>query len=323
LHSADIAGIDLGWRRAYGVTDSTAHRAMLTRLLTSGLALVAIGTPLAAQRASAHAALLAADSALAATVGRDGLGAALPPAMTDDAHLLEAGQPLLGGRAAIARFLAADAATGAIRFSWRAIRADLSADGRVGYTMGYGPMRVRGDSTVPGGYAIAWRRGADGRWQVRAFLRAPVRVALDSAPAGFGTPAAAHVEIAGATAARTRDEVMAADVAFAGTAVQRGAGEAFGAWAAPDAAMLSGTFGPEAIRAAFAGGPPTSYRWAPVDGEGAASGELGWTVGTARVEATVDGKPRVNHTKYLTVWKRQPDGSWRWVFDGGNGSPAP
>ena len=27
--------------------------------------------------------------------------------------------------------------------------------------------------------------------------------------------------------------------------------------------------------------------------------------------------------KYLTIWKRQPNGSWRFVVDGGNLSPTP
>ena len=31
----------------------------------------------------------------------------------------------------------------------------------------------------------------------------------------------------------------------------------------------------------------------------------------------------VNHGKYCSVWKKQPDGSWKWVVDIGNSSPGP
>jgi ketosteroid isomerase-like protein len=51
----------------------------------------------------------------------------------------------------------------------------------------------------------------------------------------------------------------------------------------------------------------------------AATGDLGYTVGIA-VRRGADG--RVGYTKYLTVWRRQPDGEWRWVVDGGSPRPV-
>jgi ketosteroid isomerase-like protein len=51
----------------------------------------------------------------------------------------------------------------------------------------------------------------------------------------------------------------------------------------------------------------------------AASGDLGFTVGVA----TIHGGAQTRWSKYLTVWKRQRDGSWRFVSDGGNPAPAP
>ena len=61
--------------------------------------------------------------------------------------------------------------------------------------------------------------------------------------------------------------------------------------------------------------------WAPLLGRAAASGDLGYTVGTA--ELRVAGKPETSFLKYLTIWVRQPDGSWRFVLDGGNARPGP
>jgi ketosteroid isomerase-like protein len=50
---------------------------------------------------------------------------------------------------------------------------------------------------------------------------------------------------------------------------------------------------------------------------------LGFTVG----EYTLTGRGPTGAAvqrfgKYLTVWKRQPNGSWKFAVDGGNGSPA-
>jgi ketosteroid isomerase-like protein len=62
--------------------------------------------------------------------------------------------------------------------------------------------------------------------------------------------------------------------------------------------------------------------WHPVAGEVARSGDLGFTVGNAVFTGrSLDGSPQVRYSKYLTVWKRQRDGSWRYVVDGGNARP--
>ncbi|MCW5761309.1 MAG: hypothetical protein KIS90_16185, partial [Phenylobacterium sp.] len=50
--------------------------------------------------------------------------------------------------------------------------------------------------------------------------------------------------------------------------------------------------------------------WWPLWAGIARSGDLGFTTGPY----TFDGKPRAY---YFTVWARQPDGQWRWLYDGG------
>ncbi len=98
---------------------------------------------------------------------------------------------------------------------------------------------------------------------------------------------------------------------------------------APDGIMMpSGgdmVVGQEAVRAfvtkAFAA-PGFSMRWEPMDA--AASGDLGYTYGVSKVVRTgADGKPAVAYGKYVTIWRRQRDHSWRIVMDIGNASPAP
>ena len=64
-------------------------------------------------------------------------------------------------------------------------------------------------------------------------------------------------------------------------------------------------FGREEIHRLFDGSPP--LQWRPVVED--ASEDLGYTIG-----AWALGDSRGN---YLTIWRLQPDRSWRFVLDGG------
>jgi hypothetical protein len=57
------------------------------------------------------------------------------------------------------------------------------------------------------------------------------------------------------------------------------------------------------------------WRWHPVRSFVAQSADLGATVGEA--EISLPNAP-VFYSKYLTVWQKQPDGSIKFVVDGGN-----
>jgi ketosteroid isomerase-like protein len=60
-------------------------------------------------------------------------------------------------------------------------------------------------------------------------------------------------------------------------------------------------------------------QWVPVVAE--ASGNLGYTFG--KWELRIQGKDTVEYGTYVTVWKKFPDGKWRFVLDGGNDTPKP
>ena len=76
--------------------------------------------------------------------------------------------------------------------------------------------------------------------------------------------------------------------------------------------------GRDAIGATFADFPADAVlEWTPVAAGMAGSGDLGCTVGQAAVTA------RHWYSKYLTVWRRQRGGAWKFVADGGNSRPAP
>lgn len=62
--------------------------------------------------------------------------------------------------------------------------------------------------------------------------------------------------------------------------------------------------------------PGFSLRWEPIFADVAKSGELGYTYGTYTSRHTdQDGKKVTSTGKYVTIWKKQSDGTWKAVLD--------
>jgi ketosteroid isomerase-like protein len=68
--------------------------------------------------------------------------------------------------------------------------------------------------------------------------------------------------------------------------------------------------------------PDSSMRWEPIDGF--VSGDVGYTYGLSKsVRLGADEKPVASWGKYLAVWRRQPDRSWKVAVHMSNASPPP
>ena len=68
----------------------------------------------------------------------------------------------------------------------------------------------------------------------------------------------------------------------------------------------------------------TSLTWTPVKADMAASGDLGYTYGNYVFKSkNKEGKVVSSYGKYMSVWKKQKDGSWKVAVDMGNSSPTP
>lgn len=129
--------------------------------------------------------------------------------------------------------------------------------------------------------------------------------------------------------AKDRDALMEADRAFARASQDRRLEawlDAFsdsGILMRPNAAVTPGkAFLRERMAAAFAD-TSFSLNWEPIRADVARSGELGYTVGlyqSRQVDSA--GRPRIGTGKYVTIWRRQPDGSWKVVLDIGNPDAA-
>ena len=64
--------------------------------------------------------------------------------------------------------------------------------------------------------------------------------------------------------------------------------------------------------------------WKPLRAEASQSGELGYSFGYAIYKGKdTKGKDTTTYTNYCTIWKKQKDGSWKFVYDAGNNIPAP
>ncbi len=58
--------------------------------------------------------------------------------------------------------------------------------------------------------------------------------------------------------------------------------------------------------------------WSPYKAEASRSGELGYTLGNWKFVT----KDTTLYGNYYTIWKKQNDGTWKFVVDGGNNTPA-
>ena len=115
--------------------------------------------------------------------------------------------------------------------------------------------------------------------------------------------------------------VIAAERAFSARAAEVGVAQSFLENMTDDAIV----FAPDPVKAKtiYGGRPPQKtpkeggalLAWWPNYAGIARSGDLGFTTGPAES----NGK-RVVH--YFTVWQKQPDGGWKWVYDGGADSDA-
>ncbi len=70
--------------------------------------------------------------------------------------------------------------------------------------------------------------------------------------------------------------------------------------------------------------PGFSIGWVPEGAVVAQSGDLGYTFGSNEIGANDAKGARVTTKgKYVTIWRKQADGSWRAVVDIGNGDAPP
>jgi ketosteroid isomerase-like protein len=261
-------------------------------------------------------------------MGASGAAEGLLAALAEDAVVLADGREPLRGRAA-ARGHLEGALEARARVRLTTARADVSAAGDLGYTIGWSaaepPPRGRegAGGSGDGHYIAVWRKRA-GRWSLAVWLGNASKSPAP-APAPIDAPSYPSPAVRlGREAARR--EILDADSAFARRSVERGAGDAFAAYAHDDVALLGGglALGREAVAARYAKfAGRSTLSWAPVEADAAESGDLGYSIGHSVAKRRGEGGAvETYYGKYLSVW-RKADAGWRFVTDGGNERPAP
>jgi len=107
----------------------------------------------------------------------------------------------------------------------------------------------------------------------------------------------------------------------------KGGGAAFAKWFADDGVTLSNGKAPVVGQAAIAVDANWSsadylLTWKPEGGRMSPAGDMGFTWGHYEGHfKEKDGSPGVVSGRYMTVWKKQADGSWKVALDASNNEP--
>lgn len=122
--------------------------------------------------------------------------------------------------------------------------------------------------------------------------------------------------------AKTKEAITKAEKDFETMAAEKGIAEAFGFFADTGAVIKRGNDslirGKEAIRNFYAAAyfKTASVKWSPDFVEASEDGSMGYTFGQY-VWQSKDSTGKINeaHGVFHTVWKKQEDGSWKYVWD--------
>ena len=245
-----------------------------------------------------------------------------------DVVYLRAGAPAVYGLDGVRVLLAATlpAANGA---AWLPLGGGVSNDLLAAYTYGV-TARHSDAANKPESaeaavrferYIAYWVRSRNQPWRIAAYAEIGGPSAGDATvdttqtnPPPLKLPAPRAV---------TAAAVRAADSLFSDVAYRLGLAVAFSGAVAPTGAVFGSpqlVVGPDAVKAYYgaqSGG--TSLAWHPVYASAAGSGDLGFTIGDYLLTARGPSGAAVQRVgKYLTVWKRQKDGAWKFTIDGGN-----
>ena len=124
------------------------------------------------------------------------------------------------------------------------------------------------------------------------------------------------------------DTLFLVDNQFSDLSVSKGTAEAFLTYAADDVILMRQDLLPitgiTELKKHYENGvrKNTTLKWVPVKAEVAESGDLGYTFGKWEfIVKQQGGRDTSYYGVYVTVWKKQSDGSWKFVLDEGNSTP--
>jgi len=125
---------------------------------------------------------------------------------------------------------------------------------------------------------------------------------------------------------KEKNNLTQTDKDFAEYARKNGIGKAFEYFAADSAVIFQDYSNPIKgkgnIASLFSLSEGNALGWKPYFTEISTSGDLGYTLGNYTATHTDDsGHVKISKGFYITIWKKQADGQWKYVFDSGIKGP--
>jgi ketosteroid isomerase-like protein len=124
------------------------------------------------------------------------------------------------------------------------------------------------------------------------------------------------------------DTLIQLEMEFSRMSEEKGFHSALKAYMSPEATKLvEGRFplvGSDSIARVLDSRPDTGFvmTWKARRADISSSGDLGYTWGDWMFRPKYPKAGDTLFGNYFTVWKKQSDGSWKWVLDGGNSTPS-
>ena len=128
----------------------------------------------------------------------------------------------------------------------------------------------------------------------------------------------------GGRAAADPEQLKQADLAFARATAERSL-DGFSSFLAqdvmslrPNLPVVKGRQQLTGLWAPMLNDPARSITWQPLDAGISDDGSMGFTLGSYEVTKNgPEGRSVAGTGKYVTIWKKQPDGAWKVAFDSG------
>ncbi len=115
------------------------------------------------------------------------------------------------------------------------------------------------------------------------------------------------------------EEIKSTDILFSASSQIVGMNKAFFEFADENAVLLKPNsypiVGKQEVKKVMSGDDSHfNLTWQPIDGDVATSGDLGYTYGTYTFETAYT----TTYGTYLSIWKKDSLGNWKWTLDTGN-----
>ncbi len=213
-------------------------------------------------------------------------------------------------------------------FLWEPIFVSVSESQDFGYTYGrYEQMQNNSNGHKTGQskhYVTVWKKEPDRKWKIifNIGLIEEMNSEQDSGNV-FQIERFNSLE----------KELITTDIEFSNTSLKSGSLEAFYNFISDEGIFISGEGSPPAGKEILRGhmdkrkneqgSNKLQLSWKPLFVYVSSAGDLGYTLGRYRsIPFKSNDKKAMKTGYYLTIWKRQPDGTWRFVFDMGNQLPS-